>query len=334
MELFFDRGIVVSDGNHRLLLDPSRGTKKEGNSLAFVSHAHSDHVARHKSQVIMTPETSDLYPYDADSLELAYSQRHRLGGMSLELHNSNHILGSSQVSIEGDGEKIVYTGDFRLDAGIFGDRCDVHEADTLIIESTYGRPEYEFPEPSDVYSDIRKWVRRNEGKTLLFSAYALGKSQELIRLLNGEGISPLVPQKTADFNEAYARNGRKLDYVSIESEEGIRAIQRPFVGILPRSKIKWETKSLLYHQTGARVLTAFVTGWTTKYSFASMGADIGFPLSDHADYSQLMSYVEQSGAKKVYTVHGYDKELAAGISGRGIAARPLNNAQMQMSDYA
>ena len=35
-----------------------------------------------------------------------------------------------------------------------------------------------------------------------------------------------------------------------------------------------------------------------------MGADGGLPLSDHADYTQLLSYIEECNPRKIYTLHG------------------------------
>ncbi|MHA1410625.1 MAG: MBL fold metallo-hydrolase RNA specificity domain-containing protein, partial [Candidatus Odinarchaeia archaeon] len=37
-------------------------------------------------------------------------------------------------------------------------------------------------------------------------------------------------------------------------------------------------------------------------------------LSNHADYYQLLEYVKECAPKKVYTIHGYARELADTIN--------------------
>ena len=64
---------------------------------------------------------------------------------------------------------------------------------------------------------------------------------------------------------------------------------------------------------GRRTSAALLTGWGHLYSFASKGVERVFPLSDHADFNQLMTYVEQSDPHQVFTVHGYDKQFAKSV---------------------
>ena len=48
-----------------------------------------------------------------------------------------------------------------------------------------------------------------------------------------------------------------------------------------------------------------------------------FPLSDHADYDELLRYVELVQPKRVLTVHGFAAEFAADLRRRGIEAWAL-----------
>ena len=52
--------------------------------------------------------------------------------------------------------------------------------------------------------------------------------------------------------------------------------------------------------------------------------DAGFPISDHADFSSTMKFIEECSPKQVYTVHGSTKELAKQVEKQlGISAQPL-----------
>lgn len=51
--------------------------------------------------------------------------------------------------------------------------------------------------------------------------------------------------------------------------------------------------------------------------------DVAFPLSDHADHGELIEHVEETGAKKVFTVHGFTEEFAGDLRYLGIDALAL-----------
>jgi Cft2 family RNA processing exonuclease len=70
--------------------------------------------------------------------------------------------------------------------------------------------------------------------------------------------------------------------------------------------------------------TAVLTGWAmdsgAKYRY---GCDAAFPFSDHADYDELLRYVELVQPRRVLTVHGFASEFAADLRRRGIEAWAL-----------
>lgn len=48
------------------------------------------------------------------------------------------------------------------------------------------------------------------------------------------------------------------------------------------------------------------------------------PLSGHADFSQLMRFIEATGARKVYIFNGYAEALAEAVRDKlGVEASPL-----------
>jgi putative mRNA 3-end processing factor len=48
------------------------------------------------------------------------------------------------------------------------------------------------------------------------------------------------------------------------------------------------------------------------------GYDRGFVISDHADWPDLIRTVEETGARRVLTTHGYSEALARYLGERGI----------------
>ncbi len=333
MKLYFERGIVIQQGEKKLYLDPSSKIKdKSDDVLVGITHAHSDHLKKHDAETLMTPETRDLAGFDAGTS--AYDEEVEFGDLTIIQRNANHILGSSQFEVH-NGKSVVYTGDIRLNKGFLFEECPVVHSDVLIIESTYGMPHFNFPSSEQVFNEIKEWVeeKKEKGNNILFGSYSLGKSQELIKILNLIGVKPFVSSSIAAYSDVYVKNGVDLNYsvygeaskaglyVSFEAGEEMKADS--FVAIVPPHLInKQLLKSFSFN--GRETSAALLTGWGSLYSFASKGVEKVFALSDHADFNQLISYVEKAEPNLVYTVHGYTKQFAKEVKKRtGIPAYPL-----------
>src|SRR5262245_50322450 len=84
--------------------------------LGFISHAHSDHIARHQ-EVFATPETIRFCQQRLGkraSRPMAYRVPLEMGGIRLTTFSAGHIFGSAMLLAEGDDGSVLYTGDFRL----------------------------------------------------------------------------------------------------------------------------------------------------------------------------------------------------------------------------
>jgi len=275
--------------------------------VSFLSHAHSDHtngIGRQK-KIIASPETIDLADLRAERIEVPCARM---------LH-AGHILGSRQLAADSEehGERVVYTGDISLKPNIFGWKAEIPQCDRLVMEATYGNPSYVFPAFEEIHSDIEKWVSKNDSSNIIIGCYELGKAQEMIKLLNGLSLVPVVTERTEEFCSVYEKYGVKLDRVVVGSEEAEEAMSRRFVAIVPMGRAKKYFASRLEHAFNRKTLCAVATGWALHYRF---NADAAFPLSDHADFEDLVFYVEQSGAKKV--------EFFCGDGSRVLAAAKPN----------
>ena len=114
VNISFDNGIFLPDLD--LWLDP--GTKR---SIAFVSHAHSDHTGYH-AEVILSEITARLMaarlPGNRIEHALPFHRRFQFRDASITLLPAGHILGSAQIYVEnGEGASLLYTGDFKLRPG-------------------------------------------------------------------------------------------------------------------------------------------------------------------------------------------------------------------------
>jgi hypothetical protein len=266
----------------RIGLDHAEG------DLSFLSHAHSDHTSglSRQKRILASPET----------LELAGFASEPVACTGAKLLDAGHILGSRQLLVDGDGIRTAYTGDISLKPNVFGWKAEIPQCDRLIMEATYGDPSYVFPPQEEVHGMVSRWVRGNDSSNLLIGCYELGKAQEMIRILNREGISPLISERADAFTSVYNKYGVKLDRVVVGSEEAEEAMSHRFVAILPMAKAKRYFASRLAQAFGRRTLCAVATGWALHRRFDT---DASFPLSDHADFNDLVEFVGQSGAKDV-----------------------------------
>jgi Cft2 family RNA processing exonuclease len=312
-----------------LWLDAHRA--QAGAERVFVSHAHSDHIAAHREVVLTGPTAALMRTRIRGQRQehlLAFRQRAAFahGGIDyqLTLLAAGHILGSAMVLVEAGGHSLLYTGDFKLCPGFAAEACEPRRADVLIMETTFGCPKYRFPPAADVMADIIHFCRTAlaGGETPMLLGYSLGKSQELLRGLTGAGLPIMVHGPAHKLAKIYEQFGQTFPPYELFDA----ATARGKVLICPPNSIR----SAAFQSLG-KLRTAVVTGWAMDSScrFRS-GTDTAFPLSDHADFAELIEMVERVQPKNIYTVHGFTTEFAATLRDRGWDAQALGR-QEQLS---
>ncbi|MCA1850210.1 MAG: MBL fold metallo-hydrolase, partial [Acidobacteria bacterium] len=127
-----------------------------------ISHAHSDHIAEHRA-IVSTPETARIFQHRRGGAEvemLRYGERRDYGRYALTMFPAGHCLGSAQVLVESGGERLVYTGDFKLRPNVAAESAVIVPCDTLVMESTFGDPQYRFPPDVATYARLYAAVDR------------------------------------------------------------------------------------------------------------------------------------------------------------------------------
>jgi DNA ligase-1 len=301
-----------------LWLDPLRKRPH-----AVISHAHSDHVAPHPN-AYMTLATRQLVthrrPWDGDLRALDYEVPYSLGNARLTLYPAGHVLGSAQALVETDFGRVLYTGDLKLRAGRTAVPAARVTADVLVLESTFGKPRYVFPDSAEVVADLTAWCLKSlaDGCTPVLLGYSLGKGQELLSALDGAGLSIGLHPVLHAVTNVYQELG--VGFPPYQRLDG--QLSSSCVVICPPAARQRVTASL------SRVRTAAVTGWAMDSSCKDrLNVDAVFPLSDHADFAELCAYAESVQPAITYTVLGFDDELAFQLRRRGLRAQPLRAAQ-------
>jgi len=301
-------------------LDPHRKC-----DFGFISHAHADHYARHK-RILCSTRTANLIAArygrgKAEVTALEFGEEMEIAGHRIRLLPAGHILGSAQIHLTrlSDGASLLYTGDFKTRTGLSSEAPEFTQADTLIMETTFGLPKYVFPPSEDVLSQAIQFAKDalEEDNVPIILAYSLGKAQEILAALTNTQLPVLVHSAVADMTKVYRRyQSDNFPDFEIQKKTTTAADTEGKVLIFPPNTAKSK-----FIQSIENRRLAMLSGWgispSAKYRYRTHEV---FPLSDHADYPELLSFVEKVKPKRVLTVHGYTTEFAADLRQRGIDA--------------
>ena len=283
--------------------------------LAVVTHAHADHATPGCGRYITTPRTAAFmrtrFGGDPEITELEFGHPVDLNGVRVSLHPAGHTPGSAQVRLEHDGRVWCVTGDYKRDADTTSEPFELVECDALITESTFGLPIFRWPDAAEVAADINAWRQKNaeEGATSVLLAYAFGKAQRVMALLD-PSIGPIgVHGAVARLCAAYQDLGVSLPEWLHAKRETRDALKGAGTIVAPPS-VAGSTWLRGFAGKGG-VRTAMVSGWMTIRGRRRWRAlDAGFVLSDHADWPGLLRTIEESGATRVGVTHGYAEPMA------------------------
>jgi len=311
MKIKHQHGITIEKEDKKIILDPSRQVKN-----GVVTHGHLDHLVKDS---FMTPPTLDILEArkgEKRGEEILYGTKQNINGFEVTLYPAGHVFGSAMVKVDD----VLYTGDFNPHGGRTCKRAVPYDCETLIIESTYGKREYQLPPKEDVTEDLTAWTKQQiEEGPVVFGAYQFGKAQELIALLNEIGETPYTTEKIAEISEVYNNYDVGLKYKIWDQPEG------NYTAVVPPGELKRPPGSMVREAKTNGGTTTYLSGWCAFFPFYnSMEIDSQFPFSDHAGFDELLDFVKKCNPSKVLTVHGSAEEFAEAVEREhGIEAKAL-----------
>jgi len=271
--------------------------------FSFVSHGHSDHLRNHE-KILATPATVRFHAIrsrQTEAIALNYGDMFEFEDMRIKLYPAGHILGSAMIWIERDGVTLLYTGDFKIKKSATAEPIEIPNADILIMESTFGNPNYTAEDTTENLIDrldvmIRDCLKK--GDTPIVLAYALGKAQEAMKILGDLGYAVRVHEAAWRFVPVYTDSGVTFNNCALWRGS---PLARGEVLIYPPHLLR--TRELA---TMRRIKTILLSGWANGDNGGMFPSDYAVPYSDHADFAELLQFVKQVNPKKVYTTHGFD----------------------------
>jgi putative mRNA 3-end processing factor len=311
----FDNGLRITSID--LAVDVRRRQPR-----GFISHAHTDHMARHEL-AYCTPATAALYQHRfgaRPTRPMPFGEPLVWGDCVLTTHPAGHVFGSAMLAIAGCEGTVLYTGDFKLRASATAEPAAPPRADVLIMESTYGEPRYRLPPREETIAQLVALVTRllEAGRTPVIRAYVLGKAQEVTRILALAGIRVVQHPLVYAISLIYQHCGCDLG-----PQELCDGPPPPDAAVVapPRNQRAAALVGL------RRPATIEVTGWAIDPAWRwRLGADYALPLSDHADFDELVECIERVEPAVVYCTHG-PPEFVTLLRKRGVNAHPLESCR-------
>jgi Cft2 family RNA processing exonuclease len=248
---------------------------------------------------------------------IGFNEPFDFDGYRITFLPAGHILGSAQILVERGGQRLLYSGDFKLGESAASETLRFTTCDSLIMECTFGHPRFQFPAREKIVARICDWAHAalRNGETPIVFAYALGKSQEVMKILSDNGFSLSVHHSILRLARVYENFGYQFGD-AVLYRKGAPLENR--ILILPSSARR--TRQV---EKTANKRTLYLSGWAiaanAKFRF---GVDEALPLSDHADFPGLIEYARRVNPKKIFTTHG-PADFARHLRALGYDAEPL-----------
>ena len=338
MRISFSRGIKIASESWKLGCDI---TNSQYFPLVFYSHAHSDHIPRKipKTKVICSSITRVLVENFVSNYEDGeFYESHSIDNTIFSQVPSGHIIGSTALIIDSPDNKVIYTGDVSIRNKGFLEPFKPEKCDKLIIESTFGTPKYTFPRYDEVIKETQEQIQKylEEGIPVVLMGYALGKAQMLYHSFSHLSDTNILHGSNEKINSLLAKNGIDGSITALTYQDakdgGLLEETNNWILFSPLRSGRNEFNAFLKKKFGVKFF-AF-SGWAISPNYKyQMAVDHAIPISDHADFSELIEICEKCNPREIYTVYGPKIQLAAELRKRGFKATPLSKQTLLESFF-
>lgn len=311
---FSDRGLFCPQG--KFYIDPWKPVEK-----AIITHAHSDHARPGSTAYLCHTDTKPLLelrlgPGSYQGVE--WNEPVFINGVKISLHPAGHIIGSSQIRLEYEGEVWVVSGDYKTEDDGLSGAFEPVKCDVFITESTFGLPIYNWKPQDEIFRNIQDWILNNhsEGKTSVLMAYSLGKAQRLLPCIEATGLPIFLHGAVYNVHQTLVQAGHKLPSAQRVQPDASKDLFKGNVVIAPGSAdgTPWMKRFSPYS-------VGVCSGWMqVRGNVRRRNADAGFALSDHADWNGLLQTIKATEAKKVFVTHGFQAAFSRYLNEIGIEA--------------
>jgi len=313
---FTEKGLYCRAGG--FYIDPWKGVDR-----AVITHGHSDHARWGSKYYLCHHHTLPILqlrlgPGRYESI--GWNEPVYINGVRVTLHPAGHIIGSSQVRVEHEGEVWVVSGDYKLENDGLSGQFEPVKCNSFVTESTFGLPIYNWKPQQQIYEGLKNWISKNQaaGKCSVLIAYSLGKAQRIVLPVAEATDKIILHGAVYNVHQALVQAGFKLPAVKRVHEVSKEDL-RGSVVIAPSGAegSPWIRRFTPYE-------VGICSGWMqVRGNVRRKNADAGFIISDHADWNGLIKACKATEAECVYTTHGFQSVFTRYLNEQGIQSKEV-----------
>jgi putative mRNA 3-end processing factor len=250
-----------------------------------------------------------------------YGEAVRIGDVTATFVPAGHVLGSAQIVLDHNGERIVVSGDYKRRPDPTCAAFEPVPCDIFVTEATFGLPVFRHPDTGSEIAKITTALKDNPDRCVLVGAYALGKAQRVIAELRQLGHDAPIylhgaVQRLCDL---YVELG--VDLGDLRPATGLKAAElKGAVVIAPPSALndRWSRRL-------PDPITAMASGWMrVRQRAVQRMVELPLIVSDHADWDELTTTCVELAPSEVWVTHGREEALVHWCQTRQIRARALD----------
>ena len=301
-------------------IDPSQPKAK-----ALITHGHSDHARGGHGSVLATPETLAImqtrYGPQSGGHGVAYDETTRVGDVDVRFVPAGHVLGSAQIVLEHQGERVVVSGDYKRRPDPTCPCFVPVPCDIFVTEATFGLPVFRHPDTESEIDRLLHRLHADPSRCVLVGAYALGKAQRIIAELRERG-----------YHDPIYIHGALERLCILYHELGVDLGDlRPATGA-PKEELKGKIviapPGALNDRWSRRLpdpVTAMASGWMRiRQRARQRNVELPLIISDHADWDELTMTIRELKPSEVWITHGREEALMHWCMNHQIKACELN----------
>lgn len=314
------RGLYVEPGD--FYIDPTAASDR-----AVITHGHSDHARAGHGHVLATPPTLAIMRLrlgdqaGRQQQALDYGETITIKDVALRLIPAGHVLGSAQAVLEYQGSRAVVSGDYKRRRDPTCPPFEVQGCDVFVTEATFALPIFKHPDDAGEIAKLLQSVSLFPERAHLVGVYALGKAQRVIMLL-----------REAGYDAPIWLHGGLIEMCNLYRDFGLDLGELRPVGDTPKAQLAGQIvlapPSAPEDRWSRRLpdpVNCAASGWLrVKLRAKQRGLELPLVISDHADWEELNSTLDEVGAPEVWVTHGREEALIHAGSQRGIRMRALS----------
>jgi putative mRNA 3-end processing factor len=239
-------------------------------------------------------------------VRLEYGKSSEVGpGIVVTPVDACHIPGSAVYTIDIEGVKILYTGDFNMDESVLFSGANIPtDTDYVIFDGTYwGREDFDRKQVSETISNIIG----NHGPVVIPS-FAVGRSQEILMILEDLGITKnrnvMVGGMADHITNLVGVKGHwqsiKKNKVHLDKDDVLVAGGGMMGGGLARHHFNEHRNNPKAAMILCGYLAPRTPGWNLLHGYEPHGCTLEYArLSAHSSASNLQSYISSCKGKKI-----------------------------------